>query len=222
MMMTSEQASFWKPYIDLIGPENFSIIKSDDGSVDIVHSKHYCGFDTSGFGPYGEQNRNVAIARFNGYQEILSKDRLTADDIDRIFRSYVEKAYFDTELVFLLTEHGAELSLDEHWELVIECWCRQEFTTEGGRGDNWRKILNHREKPSYLTDQLPDRFIAYRAGEETGFSWTLEKKVADRFHKRFEKQFGDIPMLKREFTKSDVVFYTNRRNEQEVVILSSV
>jgi hypothetical protein len=218
--MTPEQNNFWKPYIELIGEENFTIIKGKNATGDFVHSKFYCGMDSSKLGLTGKGNLDVAILRYYLYQEILSNGKLTADDIETIFLSYVDKAYFDTELVYLLTQHGAELSLDEYWELVIDCWCRQEFTTKGGRGDNWKIIFNHREKPIYLTKDLPDTFIAYRAGKETGFSWTLDKDIADFFHQRFEEEFGDIPMLKRTFSRSDVVFYTNIRNEEEVVILS--
>ena len=217
--MTPEQAAFWKPYTDLIGIENFECIKGTGGFFDIIKSKHYCGMDTSGFGPPGEHNRNVAIHRYNSYQEMLAKEKLNASDIETIFTSFIEKPYFDTELVFLLTEHEKNLSLDEYWELVVDYWCLQEFTTEGGRGDNWRKIFSHRERPSYLTEGLNDSFIAYRAGEETGFSWTLDKKVAEWFHQRFVSNFGDIPLLQRTFQKEEAVFYTNRRNEQEVVIV---
>lgn len=218
--MKPEQIDFWKPYIELIGEDNFTLIKGKNGMGDFVHSKFYCGMDSSNIGLAGKANLDVAILRYNLYQEILSNGRLTADDIETIFLSYVDKAYFDTELVYLLTQHGAELTLDEYWELVIDCWCRQEFTTKGGRGDNWKIIFNHREKPCYLVEELPETFIAYRAGEASGFSWTLDKEVADFFHQRFEEEFGDIPMLTRTFSRNDVVFYTNIRNEKEVVIIT--
>jgi len=219
--MNQEQINFWKPYIDLIGEENFTLIRGHEGVMDFVQSKHYCGMDTSSFGVHGESNRNVAINRYKSYQELLSKGSLSADDIEKIFLSYVDKAYFDTELVFLVTKHCSNLTLDEYWNLVIDIWCRQEFTTGGDRGENWKVIFNHRQRPEYLTKDLPEEFTAYRAGEETGFSWTLDKKIADKFFNRFNNQFGDIPMLKRNFTKNDAVFYTNRRNEKEVVIISN-
>ena len=219
--MSPEQSAFWKPYTDLIGLENFQISEPRGSMPGIVRSKHYCGMDASALGKNGEGVREVAINRYLGYQEILAQDKLTADDIDTIFLSYVEKAFFDTELVQILTRHGNNLSLDEYWELVIDCWCRQEFTTDGNRGENWKIIFNHREKPSDLTSELPEKFIAYRAGDESGFSWTLDKKIAQWFHKRFESEFGDIPFLTREFKKSDAVFYTNRRNEKEVVVIST-
>lgn len=217
--LTDDQYKFWKPYIDLIGDQNFTIETGRHGLMDIVVSKHYVGLDASKLGKNGEPNRTVAIHRANEYQQLLKKKSLTADDIDAIFTGLVEKAYFDTELVFLLTEHNTQLSDEEYWNLVIDCWCRQEFTTEGGRGDNWRAIFNHRARPTILTAELPESFTAYRAGEETGFSWTLDESVADWFRQRFEDQFGDVPMHKRIFNRSDAVFYTNRRNENEVVIL---
>ncbi|OZB31651.1 MAG: hypothetical protein B7X47_09020 [Ferrovum sp. 34-44-207] len=219
--MNPEQKEFWKPYIDLIGVENFTLIKGQDGMIDLVQSKHYCGMDTSSLGKHGEANRTVAINRYHLYQETLSKGTLSADDIDTIFLSYIDKAYFDTELIFLLTKRCSSLSLDEYWDLVVSLWCRQEFTTGGSRGENWKIIFNHRERPDYLTKDLPDTFTAYRAGEESGYSWTLDKKVADWFHNRFKEDFGDIPLLKRNFKKSDAVFYTNSRNEKEVVIISN-
>lgn len=219
--MSPEQSAFWKPYTDLIGLEDFQISKPRGGMPGIVRSKHYCGIDASALGANGKGVREVAINKYLGYQEILSQDKLTADDINLIFLSYVEKYFLDKELVQILTKRGTNLSLDEHWELVIDCWCLQEFTTNGGRGENWRIIFNHREKPLHLTSELPDNFMAYRAGNESGFSWTLDKKIAQWFHKRFKSEFGDIPFLTREFKKTDAVFYTNIRNEKEVVILSS-
>jgi hypothetical protein len=33
------------------------------------------------------------------------------------------------------------------------------------------------------------------------------------------QQFGKIPFLEKEFNKKDVIFYTNARNEKEVVIV---
>jgi hypothetical protein len=217
--LTDEQLQFWRPYIELIGEDNFVIKKASRGPMDFVHSKHYVGFDVSSLGQSGEPNRTVAIHRENEYRQLLSKPALTADDIDTIFTGLVEKAYFDSELVFILTEHNSQLSDEEYWNVVIDCWCRQEFTTAGGRGDNWRTIFDHRLRPESLIADLPDTFVAYRAGEEDGFSWTLDESVADWFRQRFEEQFDDVPMHKRTFERTDAVFYTNRRKEQEVVIL---
>ena len=217
--LTNKQLEFWKPYIDLIGYENFTIKRGRHMQMDFVRSKHYVGLDASTLGKSGEAHRTVAIHRANEYQQLLQRNSLSADDIEFIFVALVDKAYFDTELVFLLTEHNSQLSDEEYWNLVIDIWCRQEFNTAGGRGDNWRAIFNHRARPMNLTADLPESFTAYRAGEETGFSWTLDETVADWFRQRFEEQFGDVPMHKRSFNRSDAIFYTNSRNEQEVVIL---
>ena len=214
--MNDKQLKFWGPYIKAIGFDNFFT----NGMF--IQSKHYCGMDISqaeGAEQFGASQLEAMIRKHTMYQDLLKKPSLNNDDLSEIFSWLVEKAFFDNELVTLITNHKLEITDEEYWDLVKGIWSRQEFNTDGNRKKNWKKIFSHRPKLPSLTEELPDRFTAYRAGKADGFSWTLDKKTAEWFHNRFKSQFGNIPFLTKPFTKEDAVFYTNDRNEKEVVII---
>lgn len=214
--MNDKQRKFWGPYIMAIGFENFYT----NGMF--IQSKHYCGMDISlaeGAEEFGASQLEALIRKHSTYKELLTKKSLNNDDLGEIFSWLVEKSFFDDELVNLINNHKLDVTDEEYWELVKGIWSRQEFNTDGKRKKNWKLIFNHRPSIPSLTEELPDRFTAYRAGKEDGFSWTLDKETAEWFHNRFKSQFGNIPFLTKPFTKEDVVFYTNSRNEQEVVIV---
>jgi hypothetical protein len=214
--MNKEQRKFWQPYIDVIGEENFYI----KGLA--VVSKHYSGMDISqslGAEKYAKPQLQSFINKYHEYQAILNKDEITNDDMDEIFSWLVEKPFFDTELLRLLETKKVKQTLNEHWETIKSAWARQEFNTDGNRKENWKKIFQFRPTTPELTEGLPENFTAYRAGKADGFSWTLDKATAEWFHKRFKQQFGSLPFLTKQFTVKDVIFYTNDRNEEEVVIV---
>jgi hypothetical protein len=214
--MNDKQRKFWAPYIKAIGIENFYM----NGMF--IQSKHYCGMDISraeGAEQFGASQIEAMIRKHTMYQDLLKKPSLNEEDLSEIFSWLVEKPFFDDELVFLICNRKLDVTDEEYWDLVKSIWCRQELNSDGKRKVNWQMIFKYRPKISSLTEDLPDTFTAYRAGKEDGFSWTLDKEVANWFHNRFKSQFGKIPFLTKEFTKEDVVFYTNDRNEKEVVIV---
>lgn len=214
--MNELQAKIWAPYINLIGAENFKIHKI------LVKSKHYSGFDLSqqvNAEQYAAGQVQQIIARYTEYQDIINKSALNVSDISLIFDGLVEKDFIDSELVYLINNKTLEVSNKEWWDLIKSLWTRQEFNSVGSRKSNWIEIFNYKERTPALTSDLPNKFTAYRAGNDDGFSWTLDKKVAEWFHNRFKSEFGNIPFLTREFSKADVVFYTNSRQEQEIVII---
>lgn len=206
----------WRPYIDLIGEDSISfngmIIKSP-----FYSGLNFCMSETpKEF--LASQVQNI-IRRAKRYAEITQQHKLCDDDISEIFMSLITKEYFDEYLSSLITTHQIEQTDEEWWDLVISCWTRQELNTGGIRKDRWRKIFTFRNPIPSLTSSLPDVFTAYRAGNEDGFSWTLDKKKAKWFQQRFRQQFGKIPFHERIFSKENALFYTDDRNEQEVVIL---
>ena len=212
--MNKKQANFWAPYITLIGDKNFQI------NGELVKSKFYTGIDASQAAG-DEYTVNSCIWKYNEYNQILEKTVILESDLNKIFGYIVDKNYFDEELIYLHSNYQVQQTIKEHWDLIISCWRRQEFNTSSKkRKDNWKKIFALRETIPSLTDQLPDTFTAYRAGNPDGFSWTLNKEQAIWFHNRFKNQFGNIPFLQNTFDKKDVVFYTDGRREQEVVILT--
>ena len=214
--MNELQAKIWAPYINLIGAENFKIHKI------LVKSKHYSGFDLSqqvNAEQYAAGQVQQIIARYAEYKDIINKSALNVSDISLIFDGLVAKDFIDSELVYLINNKTLEVSNKEWWDLIKSLWTRQEFNSIGSRKNNWIEIFKYKERTRALTSGLPSKFTAYRAGNDDGFSWTLDERVAQWFHNRFKSEFGDIPFLEREFSKADVVFYTNSRQEKEVVII---
>jgi hypothetical protein len=214
--MTSQNNNFWDSYIKLIGTENFF----RNGMF--IQSKHYCGMDISlaqGAEEFSKPQLESIIKKHNAYKVIQKQEVITNEDLEEIFSYIIEKPFFDNEYIHLFDNFKIEQTIEEHWELIKNIWQRQELNTNGTRKDNWKKIFGYRETIASLTVELPDTFKAYRAGNADGFSWTLDKEVAEWFHKRFMQQFGKIPFLEKEFNKKDVIFYTNARNEKEVVIV---
>lgn len=220
-MVTDSQLEFWKEYIDLIGEENFSIQETEPNNF-IVLSKFFCGIDPSD-AQGGQSIVNVAVNRAKKYEEILSsKKNPSFNDFQNVLLSCVQSPYFHSELDHYLPKMMSKISSKQHWDLVSSCWTMQEFTTAGGRGDVWRRVLSLRKRPAALVRKLPNQFTAYRAGELSGFSWTLDKSVAIWFADRFRQEFGEVPVHQREFTKDEAVMYIEDRDEKEVVILSSI
>lgn len=216
--MSEFNREFWAPYIALVGPENFIV---DDM---IIKSPHYCGMDFRRAlhgEKYAQPQLEQLMEKYRVYHEILGKSTLSFDDVKLVFYGLIAEPFFDTELVKLIDMGNCEINDEEWWDLVVSLWVMQEFNSDGDRKQNWTKILTHRDKIESLTAELPDKFIAYRAGSEDGLSWTLDEGTARWFHNRFIAQFGRIPFLKKQFTPNDVMFYTNRRNEQEVVVIPS-
>jgi len=203
-------------YITAIGAENFFI----DGMT--IQSKHYCGVDLSSVqdaDKFAAGQIERITKKHELYQEILTKPTFNNADLCNIFYSLIEKQFFDDEFVTIIDSNKIEVTDEEYWNLVLLNWRRQEFNSSGNRKKNWIKIFSHRKPIESLTAEVPDKFTAFRAGKPDGFSWTLDKSTAEWFHNRFKSQFGNIPFLTQSFTKEDVVFYTNARGEQEVVII---
>lgn len=214
--MLDEDNSIWRPYVDLIGEDNITF----NGLM--VKSPFYCGLNISMSTTPKEflasQVSNF-IRRAERYSEIIQSPTLNDDQLSEIFVSLIEKPYLDKYLASLITTHEITQTDAEWWDLVVMNWTRQELNTDGIRKDRWRTIFSYRKPIASLTANLPDVFTAYRAGKDDGFSWTLDEEIAMWFQQRFSQQFGKIPFHERIFSKENALFYTNDRNEQEVVIL---
>ena len=213
--MSKARLKFWEPYIKLIGAENFNT----DGEN--ISANHYCGHDLVNL-VGGDVAANAmlqyTIEKHKKYNEIINQSILTTQDLRKLFLNYIEKAFYDKELVHILSNFEIDQSIEEHWNLIISCWEEQEFNTSSeSRKNNWRTIFALKDTIPTLKDEVPDSFTAYRAGNPDGFSWTLDKEQAIWFQNRFKREFGNIPFLVKNFTKEDVLFYVAR--EEEVVIV---
>lgn len=217
--MSEQQLNIWQEYIDEIGEDHFYYLPAEGSDFPIIYSRFFCGIDRSLIDPEGtKRSIAIAITRSKINSSLLKKPILSSKDAFELV-STVTPQFYDQEILMLLEECQTSMTLQEHWEFLIECWTEQELTTDGIRKENWEKIFRFHPSLPELIAVLPDEFTAYRAGELNGYSWTLDRSVAQKFQQRFALNFGDVPLQSRTFLKSEALFYTNRRNEQEVVII---
>lgn len=76
------------------------------------------------------------------------------------------------------------------------------------------------KKEQSFFDSLPETFDLYHGDEgedDAGISWTLDKKVAEFFAKRFTDDMRKV--IKVTAKKSECLCYLNGRSEEEIIIL---
>jgi len=98
---------------------------------------------------------------------------------------------------------------------------------------DWDTVLRFFKEVKQVTDEesqeqynkLPDVVMIYRGvltndglKGDLGVSWTLDYKVANMFALRFKPLGGDSYILKGEIDKEKILFFTNAREESEVII----
>ena len=116
----------------------------------------------------------------------------------------------------------------QYWEILADIWTDSENIWQNKKtykmlfGENLesKKYFMSKEDRKYF-DSLPEQVVVYRGylqgKNKTGFSYTLNKERAEWFANRFS---GDGKVYERTVRKDKIVAYTNRRDEQEVIILS--
>ena len=74
-------------------------------------------------------------------------------------------------------------------------------------------------------NKLPEDVMVYRGvwtkdrfKPFTGVSWTIDYKVAEMFALRFQPLGGESYVLKGEIRKKDILYFTNMRQESEVIL----
>ena len=103
------------------------------------------------------------------------------------------------------------LNLFESWDVVLELFKNIEETTD--------------EDSKEMYDKLPSEVKVYRGvltddrlKYNLGVSWTTNKKVAEMFALRFAKLGGTPYLMEGEVNKEDILYFTNAREESEVLI----
>lgn len=135
-------------------------------------------------------------------------------------REYIEFVNYrlKTKLIDFDRLLATTLTDKDVWELIESIWTLTERHYE--EKEEWDFLFRARPKTPSLTKTLPYEFTVYRAGDDKGYSWTLDPKTARWFWKRNNlkdsKAPNDIWTLK--VRKEQVYFYTNERKEEEVVL----
>lgn len=121
------------------------------------------------------------------------------------------------------------LSFSEYWELLGSLWTDSENIWQNQ--SDWKKLLSSSisKKECFMDEEerkrlksLPELVTVYRGyvpgKNKSGFSYTLSKKQALWFAKRYDKS-GKV--LTRQIKKSEIFAFKTHRGEEEVIILSS-
>lgn len=84
-----------------------------------------------------------------------------------------------------------------------------------------KKHLMNEEEYKYY-DALPEKLTVWRGvspgRERLGLSWTDDKKTAEWFMRRFEREERTGYLLEAEIDKKDILAYFDGRNENEIVV----
>ena len=217
MRISAQQYQFWKPYIELLDcPSQFAIDQT--GYMPIVHSPFYVGFDASQAEGGDAFLSTMVLPRVKEFRSMMARSDLAKDEIMSALM-IVPHQYYDEFLLMLLDKYAHCLSDAEHWDLITTIWVQQELNSDSGRVPNWLSIFTMRAPIASLTAELPDKFTVYRAGDPSGLSWSRKKRVAQWFANRLHYCGVVVPISKRLVTRSEVLFFTNARNEHEVVII---
>ena len=123
------------------------------------------------------------------------------------------------------TDVYEEMSPQDYWKYL-----RNVITGQCLYNDELKNLLINKSKDLSLRhlmmqqaerrklDELPNIFSIYRGAEANspgqGWSWTLSKRVASYFAKRFKTAV----VIEGRCVKEDVIAYFNHRKEQEIVI----
>ena len=100
------------------------------------------------------------------------------------------------------------------WYHIVNTWdlCENNHTQK----EIWNELFSLRKVPTHYTEHLPDEMYIFRGGNPKGISWSLSNEIGQWFAERYghNKKFWGMYIK-----KSDVLFYNNLREEQEVVII---
>ena len=145
--------------------------------------------------------------------------RETESELKELTDNWTERTLY--LLNRLKSEMGSRCNDLQVWYLIEDTWVESEKNHLNR--DLWREIFSLRKVPSHFakTDippffTLPDELVVFRGGDPSGFSWSMSNKKGRWFAERYgqNRKFWGLHIR-----KSDVLFYTNKREEQEVVVI---
>lgn len=182
--------------------------------------------------PYFEQLNALYNAQHEAKQSAANKAWVRED-----YEQYValhEKPYRALALLRVLRQ--SRIAPRRYFELLGDVWMQIEnvhqtsdrtweelFTgPKGATLAAQRAMMSKRERE--LLDAMPKRFVVYRGtreqfSESGGWSWSLSRKVATWFARRFKNP--DAVVLFAHVNRSDALAYLTGRSEQEVIVRPS-
>ncbi|WP_238192501.1 hypothetical protein [Methylobacterium frigidaeris] len=141
---------------------------------------------------------------------------------------FLHERFYRTEALIECIRFN-EYDLAALWELVREVWADSENVY--GQADTWHQIWSHAcsQKWTAMTPverstlrRLPNAIKVWRGVSNfdavRGMSWTLSRKKAEWFARRWSGPDGPI-LVRAQVNKADVCTYLEGRNEHEIVAL---
>ena len=131
-----------------------------------------------------------------------------------------DKNYSPMLLWDVMNKKDLFLTHTEIWQLIIQVWTNTENNNWGLNKEFWGNMLTRfPQEDDKFREGLDEEFICYRGGYEGGFSYTLDKEKAIWFRDRWGIQNPEHKLFERKTNKQEVLFYTDNREEKEVVLL---
>ena len=205
---------------ETLHPELAEALTEINGQAFIRHPLHCKPFKSQGetmlfLGPREELEwHNKALAQ----KKALVEEAYESSD----WKQYVdwhEKPYRGRAIQYL--SDMDELSHHEYWGLLTYVWPMVD--TPSTALDTWAELwTSSRPKPEgfFTLPVSDDPLKVFRGVQlslmEDGLSWTLSRKRAQWFA---DRHGDDGHVFERKVLRKDVLYYTNAREEQEIVIL---
>ena len=149
---------------------------------------------------------SVILARLMGNNESFA-EAFDGIDVERLFYTYFSDEKYE-EMLF------------EEWDLDI--WAKTGLNNYNFLS-KWKDLFKLFPISQDLKKELPDgNFTVYRAGSPEGISWTTNRGIASWFWSK-NKLLNSEPRYNRflslSVTKEDVLFYNNKKGQNEVVLI---
>ena len=149
---------------------------------------------------------SVILARLMGNNESFA-EAFDGIDVERLFYTYFSDEKYE-EMLF------------EEWDLDI--WAKTGLNNYNVLA-KWKDLFKLFPISQDLKKELPEgNFTVYRAGSPEGISWTTNRGIAMWFWSK-NKLLNSEPKYNRflslSVTKEDVLFYNNKKGQNEVVLI---
>ena len=135
------------------------------------------------------------------------------DEIEQMLDK-VAKPHRPSYLLQLLKGKYTFLDDLKVWWLIVDTWVESESNHIAK--EVWEELFSLRKVPKWYTEHLPDEMTIFRGGNPEGISWSLYNEQGQWFAERYGDNESFWGM---KIKKEDILFYTNLRGEEEVVII---
>ena len=181
---------------------------------------------TMSFIPSFESEIDKLSVRIDVHLNFLSKDKPTLRDLkDVIYDVHDGQREKTGILLDCFENNGSGITDKEYWKLIMTTWSYGDFNSLCPfRKSNWRDLFKLRKRLTSFLDFFEEEVLVYRGGNsKKGVSWTLSKDVGELFqrdndqHNYKSKKKSKLYQMK--IKKTDILFFSNFRQELEVVVL---